>query len=116
DIEPRMKPANQITYGIERVNREFVMGLISRLSLMRGGYWLYPDMVMRRKEDYKDYYQIARDYSDKLMKTYDRPLNPSFAKVFENQSKWIVASNDDVLFEIAFQPGFGDVGWCHGVR
>src|SRR5690606_32936972 len=24
--------------------------------------------------------------------------------------------NDDVLFEVAFQPGFGDVGWCHGVR
>ncbi|WP_316814154.1 RagB/SusD family nutrient uptake outer membrane protein [Pedobacter heparinus] len=115
-IEPAMKPANQITYGIERISREFVMGLISRLALMRGGYWLYPDMVMRRKDDYKDYYKIARDYSDKLMKTYDRPLNPSFAKVFENESKWIVAQNDDVLFEVAFQPGFGDVGWCNGVR
>ncbi|RZK46868.1 MAG: RagB/SusD family nutrient uptake outer membrane protein, partial [Pedobacter sp.] len=115
-IEPNMKSANQITYGIERVNREFVMGLIARLALMRGGYWLYPDMVMRRKDDYKDYYKIARDYSDKLMKTYDRPLNPSFAKVFENQSRWVVSRNDDVLFEVAFQPGFGDVGWCHGGR
>lgn len=115
-IEPNMKPASQITYGIERINREFVMGLIARMSLMRGGYWLYPDMVMRRKDDYKDYYQIARDYSDKLMKTYDRPLNPSFSKVFENESKWTVAKNDDVLFEVAFQPGFGDVAWCNGVR
>ena len=115
-IEPQMKPASQITYGIERVNREFVMGLIARLALMRGGYWLYPDMVMRRKDDYKDYYKIARDYSDKLMRTYDRPLNSSFAKVFENESRWIVASNDDVLFEVAFQPGFGDVAWCNGVK
>ncbi len=116
DIEPRMKPASQVQYGIERINREFVMGLIARISLMRGGYWLYPDMVMRRKDDYRAYYQIARDYCDKLMKTYDRPLNPDFAKVFENQSKWIVATNDDVLFEVAFQPGFGDVAWCNGVR
>ena len=115
-IEPQMKPASQITYGIERVNREFVMGLIARLALMRGGYWLYPDMVMRRKDDYKGYYTIARDYCDKLMKTYDRPLNPSFAKVFENQSRWVVAANDDVLFEVAFQPLAGDVAWCNGVR
>ncbi|RZK76661.1 MAG: RagB/SusD family nutrient uptake outer membrane protein, partial [Pedobacter sp.] len=115
-IEPNMKPASQVIHGVERVNREFVMGLIARLSLMRGGYWLYPDMVMRRKDDYKDYYQIARDYCHKLMTTYDRPLNPSFAKVFENQSKWIVASNDDVLFEVAFQDGFGDTGWNHGIK
>jgi len=115
-VEPGMKPSGQISYGVERVNREFVMGLIARLSLMRGGYWLYPDMVMRRKEDYKDYYQIARDYCDKLVKTYDRPLNPSFARVFENESKWIVPANDDVLFEVAFQPGAGDVGWCLGMR
>jgi len=115
-IEPKMKPASQITYGIERVNREFVMGLISRLALMRGGYWLYPDMVMRRKDDYKQYYQIARDYCDKLIKTYDRPLNPNFAQIFENECKWIVSSNDDVLFEVAFQPGAGDVGWNHGIK
>ena len=116
EIEPGMKLASANTYGIERVSREFVMGLIARLSLMRGGYWLYPDMQMRRKDDYREYYEIARDYCKKLMATSDRPLNPSFAKVFENQSRWIVAQNDDVLFEIAFQPGFGDVGWCHGVR
>ncbi|WP_315817302.1 RagB/SusD family nutrient uptake outer membrane protein [Paraflavitalea speifideaquila] len=24
--------------------------------------------------------------------------------------------NDDVLYEVAFHPGFGDVGWCNGVR
>ncbi|ADY51041.1 RagB/SusD domain protein [Pseudopedobacter saltans DSM 12145] len=115
-IEPEMKPSTQITYGIERVNREFVMGLIARLALTRGGYWLYPDMTMRRKDDYLDYYKIARDYCQKLISTYDRPLNPNFRQIFDNESKWIVANNDDVLFEVAFQKGFGDVGWCHGIR
>ena len=41
-IEPEMYWADQLDYGIERINREFVMGMIARLSLMRGGYWLYP--------------------------------------------------------------------------
>lgn len=115
-IEPNMKLASQLTYGIETINREFVCGLIARLALMRGGYWLYPDMQMRRKDDYLKYYEIANQYCRKLMQISDRPLNPSFAKVFENESKWIVASNDDVLYEVAFQPGFGDVAWCHGIR
>ncbi len=114
--EGDMKLASQLTYGIETINREFVCGLIARLALMRGGYWLYPDMQMRRKDDYQKYYEIANQYCRKLMQISDRPLNPSFARVFENESRWIVAANDDVLFEVAFQPGFGDVAWCHGIR
>lgn len=42
-------------------------------------------------------------------------LNPKFADIFDNQSKWIVDSKTDVLFEVAFAPGFGDVGWNIGV-
>jgi hypothetical protein len=113
-IEPLMKPASQVTYGVERINREFVMGLIARLALCRGGYWLYPDMTSRRMADYKDYYKIARDYSRKMMTTFDRPLTVRFQDIFDNQSKWRVVSNEDVLFEVAFAPGFGDVGWNIG--
>lgn len=114
-VEAGMKPAAEVTYGVERVNREFVQGLIARLALCRGGYWLYPDMTMRRKDDYKEYYQIARDYAHKVIYDWGRSLNPSFAAVFDNQSKWIVDSKSDVLFEVAFQPGFGDVGWNIGM-
>ncbi|TKC55440.1 RagB/SusD family nutrient uptake outer membrane protein [Pedobacter hiemivivus] len=113
-IEPLMKPASQVTYGVERINREFVMGLISRLALCRGGYWLYPDMTSKRKSDYKEYYKIARDYSLKLMTTFDRSLTPRFQDIFDNQSKWKVVSNEDILFEVAFAPGFGDVAWNIG--
>ncbi|MGJ7030288.1 RagB/SusD family nutrient uptake outer membrane protein [Niabella hirudinis] len=114
-VEPGMKSAADVEYGVERVNREFVQGLIARLALCRGGYWLYPDMAMRRKEDYKDYYQIARDYAHKVIYDWGRILNPSFAAVFDNESKWIVDSKSDVLYEVAFQPGFGDVGWNIGM-
>jgi len=114
-VEPGMKPAAEVAYGVERVNREFVQGLIARLALCRGGYWLYPDMTMRRKDDYKEYYQIARDYAHKVVYDWGRTLNPSFAAVFDNESKWIVDSKTDILYEVAFQPGFGDVGWNIGM-
>ncbi|HTN20904.1 MAG TPA: RagB/SusD family nutrient uptake outer membrane protein [Pelobium sp.] len=116
EIEPEMMWADQLDYGIERINREFVIGMIARLALMRGGYWLYPDNQMRRKDDYLDYYKIANTYCKKLESLKPHTLNPNFAKIFENESKYIVAKNDDVLFEVAFQPGFGDVAWCNGVR
>lgn len=114
-IEADMKPAAQLPYGVETISREFTQGFIARLALCRGGYWLYPDMTMRRKEDYKDYYEIAKTYSAKVMHDYGRSLNPSFAEVFDTQSRWEVDNDSDVLYEVAFSPGFGDVGWNIGI-
>ena len=113
-IEPKMQWADQLDYGIERINREFVLGLISRLALIRGGYWLYPDMTMKRKDDYLTYYQIANTYSKKLVSLKPRPL-PDFASVFMNENKYVKPVNSDVLYEVAYAPGYGDVGWCMGV-
>ena len=115
DVEPKMSWADELDFGIERINREFVMGLIARLSLMRGGYWLYPDMTMKRKNDYQTYYKIASDYCKKLISLKPRAL-PDFATVFMNENKYIKPVNSDVLWEVAFHPGFGDVAWCNGVR
>ncbi|RZK32813.1 MAG: RagB/SusD family nutrient uptake outer membrane protein [Hymenobacter sp.] len=81
---------------------------------MRGGYWLYPDMTMKRKADYKDYYQIANTYCRKLMTLKPRELS-DYGKVFLNENKYIKPVNDDVLYEVAFAPGFGDVGWVVGI-
>lgn len=115
DIEPSMYWAEALDFGIERVNREFVIGMIARLSLMRGGYWLYPDMTMQRKGDYLEYYQIANDYCKKLAELKPRGL-ADYATVFMNENKYIKPVNSDVLYEVAFHPGFGDVAWCNGVR
>lgn len=114
EIEPKMQWADQLDYGIERINREFVIGLIARLSLMRGGYWLYPDMTMKRKDDYLEYYKIANTYCKKLVELKPRELS-DFATVFMNQNKYVKPVGGDILYEVAYAPGFGDVGWCVGV-
>lgn len=116
EVEEGMLWADQLDYGIERINREFVLGFIARLALMRGGYWLHPDMVMRRKDDYREYYQIAKDYTQKLMQLKPHTLTPNFLQVFKNQCEGLTPENEDILWEVAFHPGFGDVAWCQGVR
>lgn len=114
--EEGMQWASDLDFGIERINREFVLGMIARLSLMRGGYWLYPDLQMRRKSDYLDYYKIANDYCKKLIELKPHTLNTDFKKIFYNECQGVTPLNDDVLYEVAFHPGFGDVGWCNGVK
>ena len=73
-------------------------------------------MKKERKSDYLDYYAIARDYSKKLMDLKDRELPTDFRQVFLNESKFIVASNSDILFEVPFAIGEGDVAWNIGIR
>jgi hypothetical protein len=83
--------------------------------MMRAGYSLQPDLTMKRKDDYRDYYQIANTYAKKLVELKPRAL-PDYATVFMNENKYIKPVNSDVLYEVAFHPGFGDVGWNNGVR
>jgi starch-binding outer membrane protein, SusD/RagB family len=115
-IEPDMMWAEQLDFGIERINREFVIGMIARMSLMRGGYWLYGDMQMRRKDDYLKYYEIANTYCKKLVELKPHTLTADFGQIFRNQCEFKTPKNEDVLFEVGFQPGAGDVAWCNGVR
>jgi starch-binding outer membrane protein, SusD/RagB family len=115
EVEPDMYWADQLPYGIEQINREFVMGLIARLALMRGGYWLTPDLSMTRKPDYLEYYKIANEYSKKLLALKPHTMS-DFASVFMNENKYLKPVNDDVLYEVAFYPGSGDVAWNNGVR
>ncbi|MCB0638163.1 MAG: RagB/SusD family nutrient uptake outer membrane protein, partial [Lewinella sp.] len=115
DIEGQMKWADEVNYGIEQVNREYTLGMIARLSLQRGGYFLKPDLTMERPSDYLEYYQLARDYTQKLMDLKDRPLPTDFRQIFMNQCKFISPVNDEILFEVPFAIGNGDVGWNIGI-
>jgi len=116
DIEEKMLWADELQFGIEQINREYTIGMIARLALQRGGYYLKPDLTMAREADYKDYYVIARDYTKKLMNLKDRELPADFKQVFMNQCKFISPSNSDILFEVPFAIGEGDVGWNIGIR
>ncbi|HSC37832.1 MAG TPA: RagB/SusD family nutrient uptake outer membrane protein, partial [Chitinophagaceae bacterium] len=95
DIEPNMYWADALDYGIERINREFVIGMIARLSLMRGGYWLYPNLTMKRKDDYQKYYDTANIYCKKLLSLKPHTMS-DFATVFMNENKYVKPLNNDV--------------------
>jgi hypothetical protein len=115
DIEPKMSWADETLYGIEQVNREYTLGMIARLALQRGGYYLTPALKMERKADYLDYYKIAKTYSQKLITLKDRALPTDYRQVFLNEAKLITPTNSDILFEIPFANGNGDVGWNIGI-
>jgi starch-binding outer membrane protein, SusD/RagB family len=114
-IEEKMLWADQCQYGIEQVSREFTLGMIARLALQRGGYYLKPDMSMERPSDYIKYYQIARDYTQKLISLKDRPLPQDYRQIFMNLHKFVIPVNSEVLFEVPFSLGNGDVGWNIGI-
>jgi phage tail tube protein FII len=104
-----MKYAAELPEGIERVSKEFCFGMIARMALTRGGFALYPDInnasavgTMKRQNDYKDYYQIAMQYSDSVITSGKHSLNKSFRQVFIDECNYVVNSNDDPLFEIPF--------------
>jgi hypothetical protein len=71
---------------------------------------------MERLPDYLDYYTIARDYTKKLIDLKDRELPGDFRQVFLNECKFITPVNSDILFEVPFAIGEGDVGWNMGIR
>ena len=115
-IEPHMKWADQLPYGVEQVNREYTLGMIARLALQRGGYFLKPDLTQERPEDYLDYYQIAKHFSGKLIELKDRELPRDFRQIFMNNTKFQSPVNSEVLFEVPFPIGSGDVGWNIGIE
>ncbi|MEP7268809.1 MAG: RagB/SusD family nutrient uptake outer membrane protein, partial [Saprospiraceae bacterium] len=115
NIEDKMLWADQAPYGIEQVNREYTLGLIARLALQRGGYFLKPDLSMERSADFLDYYKMAKEYSAKLIALKDRELPKDYRQVFLNESKFIDPVNSDILFEVPFAIGNGDVAWNIGI-
>jgi len=115
-IEPEMKYAKDLTYGVEQVSREFTQALIARVALARGGYSLRKGLTMERNADWLDYYKIANTYCKKMIESGTHTLSLSYSNVFTNQSKYIVNSSDDMIFEIAYGPGVSEVGYVPGKR
>lgn len=115
-IEEHMLWADQTTYGIEQVGREYTLGMIARLSLQRGGYYLKPNLTLARENDYLDYYEIAKQYTQKLITLKDRLLPEDFAQIFLNNVTFQTPINGEVLFEVPFSLNSGDVGWNIGIE
>lgn len=121
---PNMLFANQLSYGVEQVSKEFCWAMISRIALSCGGYSLHPDLnnpnsygEMKRPENYKDYYDICRQYCDSVITSNTHDLVKEYYQVFYDECNYIVSSNDDPIFEIPFAKNqSGGIGYYQGPK
>lgn len=135
NCEGEMQWSDKVT--VERMNREFALGFITKLAMFRAGYSMQQDGTMARStgtgEEYTvnyvdengneatatsadDYYKVAKAYAKKLMSLKDRQLNNNFKQIFDNEINGCNPANGDVLFELGYVPNSGgDIGWCHGL-
>jgi len=115
-----MEYAKNLDNKSERCSKEFAWALIARIALQAGGYTLRPDGntygKMTRPTNYQDYYKIAMEYTDSVIKNSGRSVGTDYAEVFTKQCNYIVDNGTgDVIFEIPFAAGSsGDVGYLQG--
>ncbi len=120
---PDMKFSADLNGSVERCSKEFCWSLIARAALYRGGYSLRPDGTttgvgtMKRSSDYLKYYEIAREYSEKVIISGTHKLDKKYYDVFIDECNYIVNKGDDPIFEIPFTKNVsGSVGYVHGPR
>ena len=107
----------------ERISKEAAYAMIARLALQAGGYSLNHDAndvngyKMTRPSNYKEYYQIARDYAKKVIDAGGHSLNKSFRDVFVDECNHIANKGDDAIFEIPFGKDYsGAWGYAQGPK
>ena len=92
----------------ERITKEAAYAMIARLALQAGGYSLNHDAndtkgyKMTRPNNYKEYYQIARDYTKKIIDAGGHALTKSYRDIFIDECNFVVTTGDDPIFEIPF--------------
>lgn len=122
-VEPMMKYAVDLDFGVERASREYCQGLIGLLALNRGGWTLRPDKnnpaaigYMERGDNFEHYYDIAIEYLGKVIKEGKHDLKLSYDKLWENECNWTTAKDDDILFSIPMLKGTtGRYGYNVGI-
>lgn len=123
-IAPHMQFSQDLSDGVERVSKEFCWSMIARMALTCGGYSLHPDKTnassygtMQRPTNYRDYYEITRQYCDSVISSGTHTLNKPFREVFIDQCNYIVNNGDDPIFEIPFTKNTnGSIGHIHGPK
>lgn len=121
-IAPKMQFAADLSAGVEQVSKEFCWSMIARMALTCGGYSLRPDKAnlssygkMERPANYKEYYDVARQYCDSVISSGKHALNLSYRQVFIDECNYLVNNNDDPIFEIPFgKNSTGNIGYIQG--
>ena len=104
-----------------RISKEAAYAMIARLALQAGGYSLNHDennttaYKMTRPANYKEYYEIAREYAKKVIDAGGHTLTQSYQDMFVNECNYIKVIGDDPIFEIPFVTGStGNWGYAQG--
>jgi len=141
DHQANMKWSTEVDEGIERVNRDFCLGLIAKLAMFRAGYGMTKEGVMRKADEYlspandpdlqvvysidgktktavtcAQYFEMAADYCKYFMSINDRALIADFSEVFMNENKYIAPKGSEVLFEIPHCDRAGQIGYANGAN
>ncbi len=100
---------SEAVVGNERISKEACYAMIARLALQAGGYSLNHDegnttnYYMSRPSDYQKYYQIARDYTKRIIDAGTHSLSKSFRQIFVDECNFVPSTGgDDIIFEIPF--------------
>lgn len=119
-IAPKMQSSSSTS--VERASKEFAWSLIARIALTAGGYSLHPEEgndasygVMKRPQDYQEYYRITKTYTDSVINHSSHRLGSSYQEVFTKESNFEVTANGDPIFEIPFaKESTGNTGFIQG--
>lgn len=121
EIADKMKDPAQLSERVERVSRQAAYGIIARLALTAGGWYLAPDgnthgkMVQSPKAE--EYLRICREYAEKVMDSHIHSLEKDYYKVFVDECNNQVDPDDDPMFEIPFgKESTGNIGYIHGPK
>lgn len=114
--------ANTSTVTVEHCSKEFAQGLIARIALTAGGYSLRPEKdkstsygVMKRPENYRQFYEIARDYAGRVISSGTHQLRQDYQTVFINECNYQLVNDDDPIFELPFAKlSTGNIGYIQG--
>jgi hypothetical protein len=103
----------------ERITKGAVKGLLARICLARGGYSLRRESNrMERRNDYLDYYKIARDQCREIIQSGEHRLNPDFEDIFKTQCEWRFDEEyGESMWEVAMgKEVSGEVGYYIGSK
>ncbi len=104
----------------ERITKGAVKALRARLALQRGGYALFGN-TMTRQADYLDYYRIARQECQELMRQRSQhTLNPSFSDLWRGVNEQRRDAANEIIFEVGMAgstaTGDSKLGYYNGPR
>lgn len=90
----------------ERITKGAVKAIRAKIALFSGGYSLRSSHTMERRANYLDYYKIARDECDEIIKSGQHALNPTFESIFKTyMDAHLMEPNGEILFEVAMAGG-----------